>query len=736
MEEKQLRVLLDSLTLKEKIGQMIQLSGDFFGDNKEINTGPAEKLGIDLEMVAYTGSVLNVVGSQAVFSIQKSYLEKSRHKIPLLFMGDIVYGFRTVLPIPLGQGATWNPELIQANYGNIAREASKAGLDVTFSPMVDLVRDPRWGRCLESTGEDTYLNSCFASATVKGVQGDLGEDNLAACVKHFAAYGAAEGGREYNTVDLSERRLRQDYLPSYKAAVDAGAKLVMTSFNTIDGIPVTANKWLLADVLRTEWGFDGVIITDYAAIQELIAHGVAVNEAEASQLAIQATVDIDMKTACYSNQLEPLIKDGEISASLINQAVWRILKLKNDMGLFENPYRGTAVDDEKYMHTDVAKEKALQASRESLVLLKNDYQLLPLDIHKNKVAVIGPYANSKSLVGMWSFHGKEEEFTTIQEAFEKLNVDSIQFAQGSDYLEDYATLGSFGKLVSGGKVNTAESIAKELKEAVELAEQADIVVLALGEHTLQSGEAGSRTELGLPDIQQKLLDAIEKVGKPIVLVLFSGRPLVLTKIAQQVDAIVQAWFPGSEGGQAIVDVLTGKYNPSGRLTMSFPYSIGQIPVYYNCFNTGRPLLTSTHSDRFISKYTDAPNEPLYPFGYGLSYTEYQYSDFRLSTDKLTCDSEVRALVEVTNSGSFAGEETVQLYIRDKVGSVVRPIKELIDFTKIHLDPGETKTVEFEIKEKQLRFFDKDLNYKSEVGEFDLFVGHSSQDVLKTSFILT
>lgn len=734
MKESSLKAILNDLTLKEKIGQLIQLSGEFFGD-AEVSTGPAAKLGINPEMIAYVGSVLNVSGSQKTKEIQNRYLEKSRHKIPLLFMGDVVYGYRTVLPIPLGQGATWNPELIKKGYQVISKEASKAGLHVTFAPMVDLVRDPRWGRCLESNGEDTYLNSVYAKAMVEGFQGNLGEGTLASCVKHFAAYGAVEGGRDYNTVDMSERRLRQDYLPSYQAAVDAGAELVMTSFNTVDGIPTTANQWLLKDLLRQEWGFDGVIITDYAAIQELIAHGVAQDEKQASQLAIEASVDIDMKTACYANQLAPLVENGEISEKLIDEAVWRILKLKNKLGLFENPYRFADDEEEQFMHTKDNQEQALEIARQSLVLLKNKNHILPLNPNKQKIALIGPYVDSKSIIGLWAIHGRDENITSIKEAVEKRQLPQVSFANGCDFLEDYRTLGSFGELVSGGKVNTPESIARDLQEAINLANQSDVVVLALGEHTLQSGEAGSRANLTLPELQLRLLDEIAKLGKPIVLVLFNGRPLVLTDIEPKVDAIIEAWFPGSEGGDAIVDVLTGVYNPSGRLSMSFPYHEGQIPVYYNYFNTGRPVKTSTHSDRFMSKYLDIPNDPLYPFGYGLSFSTFEYSNLRLSSSTMSSDKPITISIDVENTSDSKGMETVQLYIRDIVGSVVRPVEELKDFQKVVLEPKQKKTVAFTISEPQLRFFTKNMNFASEEGQFEVYVGHSSEENLKESFEL-
>lgn len=734
MQEFQLKELLNSLTLKEKIGQLIQLDGSFFG-TEAMTVGPREKLGISEEVVQNIGSVLNVLGAEKVISIQRDYLEKSRHKIPLLFMGDIVYGYRTILPIPLGLGATWNPDLIKKGYQNIATEASKAGAHVTFAPMVDLARDPRWGRSLETTGEDSYLNSVFAKSMVEGFQGNFGNGTVASCVKHFAAYGAAEGGRDYNTVDMSERRLREDYLPAYKAALDAGAKMVMTSFNTVDGIPATGNKWLMDDLLRKEWGFDGVIITDYAAIQELIAHGVARDDREASKLAIEATVDIDMKTPCYANQLAPLIEEGSISERLIDEAVWRVLTLKNDLGLFENPYRGADLDEENYFATIEHRELARKVASESLVLLKNKNSILPLKYTSQKIALIGPYADSKSLTGLWAIHARAEDTVSLKTAFEEFQDYKITYAQGSDYLEDYSELGDFGRMFSGGKVNTPEEIQSKLEEAKKVAEQSDIIILALGEHTLQSGEAGSRTNLTLPDIQLRLLNELSQLGKPIVLILFNGRPLVLTEIESKVDAIIEAWFPGTEGGHALVDVLTGVINPSGKLSMSFPYCVGQIPVYYNYYSTGRPLKTSTHSARFMSRYLDSPNNPLYSFGYGLSYTKFDYECLSLSQSKLSSSEKLYISVKVTNLGNLAGFETVQLYIRDMVGSVVRPVKELKAFKKVWIEPKETITVTFELSEEQLRFYTADMTFKSEKGEFEIFVGGDSLTELKESFEL-
>ena len=686
MKEQQLKELMDSLSLDEKIGQLIQLSGNFFAADA-MAVGPQKKLGITDEMVGYTGSVLNVLGAEKIKRIQSEYLKNSRHKIPLLFMSDIVYGYKTIYPIPLGLGATWNPELIKKCCQYTAKEACAAGAHVTFAPMVDLVRDARWGRCMESTGEDTYLNSLFAKNMVEGFQGDLTPgEGLASCVKHFAAYGAAEAGRDYNTVDMSERRLREEYLPSYKAALDAGCELVMTSFNTIDGIPATGNEWLMDQVLRKEWGFEGVIITDYAAIQELIAHGVAANDREAAKLAIKAGVDIDMKTPCYANQLKPLIKDGEIKEELIDKAVWRILTLKNKLGLFEDPYR--AADEKKEQELLCCRqhrELARKTAGEAMVLLKNQNNILPLHSKGQKIALIGPYGDNPDLIGLWAVHGRKEDVVTLKTAFEEiLDIKDFCYAKGCEMLDDYSFLGEFGtrSAEETEQALTNEKREEEIEKAVQAVQASDIVVMALGEHSMQSGEAGSRTDLHIPEIQKRFLCRIREEGKPIVLVLFGGRPLVLTDIEDKVDAIVEAWFPGTEGGHAIADVLFGKVNPSGRLTMSFPYANGQVPVYYNGFNTGRPVKTSTHSGRFMSKYLDCPNDPLYPFGYGLSYHKAKYSNLKQSDSTLCSGGEIKVSVDVENMSEISGIETVQLYIRDITGSVVRPVKELKGFEKI------------------------------------------------------
>jgi len=742
MQDEKLKKLLESLSLKEKIGQLIQLSGDFFTEDKAMMVGPSKKLGIDSEMVELSGSVLNVTGADKVRQIQDNYLKHSRHKIPLLFMADVIYGYKTIYPIPLGIGATWNPSLIQESFAMTAKEAKSAGVHVTFSPMADLVRDARWGRCLESTGEDTWLNSQYAWAMVKGFQGDqlTKEEGIASCVKHFAAYGAAEAGREYNTVDMSERRLREEYLPSYKAAVDAGCEMVMTSFNTVDEIPATANKWLMDDVLRKEWGFEGVIITDYSAILELIAHGVAEDEKEAAYLAMEAGVDIDMKTACYAKQLEPLIKEGKISEKKIDQSVWRILKLKNKLGLFEDSYRGAdAALEKQLLGCETHRKQARKVANEAITLLKNENHILPLSLNKEKIALIGPYADNKSLLGLWAVHADTDSSITLRQAFsEMLDPECFMWAKGCEMLEDYSILGAFGKQDEVNSKDTEskkQEQEKDLEEARKIAEKADVIVMALGEHFMQSGEAGSRTCLRIPDIQQRLLDEMKKLGKKIVVLLCNGRPLVLKNVEEKADAMLELWFPGSEGAHAAADIIFGKTNPSGRLTMSFPVTEGQVPVYYNGFNTGRPVETSSHSNRFMSKYLDCDNQPSYPFGYGLSYHEAAYSNFILSDHRIEKDHPLKVQMNIKNSSSVDGYETVQLYIRDLTGSVVRPVKELKGFQKVFLPAYQEKTVEFTITEEMLRFHTKSMEYKSEPGQFEVFIGKNSQEVWSDVFAL-
>ena len=740
MTEQQLLDLFHQMTLEEKIGQLVQLDGGCFGTDA-MAVGPREKLGVTEETVRNCGSVLNVLGAEKVHEIQDHFLAENRLKIPLLFMADVIYGYQTVFPIPLGLGSTWNPNLIREDYKLIAEEACSDGDMVTFSPPADLIRDARWGRCLEMPGEDPVLISHFSKAMVEGFQNTWEKGkSVASCLKHFAGYGAPEAGREYNTVDMSKRRFLLNFLPGYKSAVAAGCELVMTSFNTVDEIPATANKWLMDDILRKEWGFNGVIITDYAAISELKAHGVAADDAEAAKLAINATVDIDMKTSCYANNLADLVARHEIDEAQIDAACYRILTLKNKLGLFEDPYYGCSVEKRDSVIRSPEKiSAARKTANRSMVLLKND-DILPLKRNKQKIALIGPYADSLDIVGMWAVHADHKHSITIKQAMENvLDNEYFTFTKGCDFLDDYSSLGEFGFIpaIANGKL-TPEQAVIEHENALTLAKEADVVVLAMGEHMLQSGESGSRTDITLPEPQKQLLHEIKALDKKIVLVLFNGRPLALTDIIEDCDAVLEAWFPGTAGGLSICDCLFGDYNPSGRLTVSFPYHVGQEPLYYSQFATGRPANGSTHSGRFVSRYLDCPNEALFPFGYGLSYHKAEYSNLTLSQTKISksADDSIQVSITVTNTSGTSGTETVQLYLRDLVGSVVRPILELKDFKQIYLGAHETKKITFTITEEMLRFYTKDYTYQSEPGNFKVFVGPNSAELLEADFSLT
>ncbi|TVX94040.1 beta-glucosidase BglX [Paenibacillus agilis] len=710
--------LLQQMTLEEKIAQLLQLAAPFYdgADSDGVITGPMKELGITEETVRQAGSALGLAGAEKIKHIQQMHLKNNRLGIPLLFMADIIHGFKTIFPIPLAIGCSWDLELAEKSAEVAAKEAAVSGVHVTFAPMVDLVRDPRWGRVMESTGEDPYLNSMFARAFVRGFQGDdLTNDRhrVAACVKHFAAYGLAEGGRDYNTVDLSERQLREYYLPAYKAALDEGCEMVMTSFNTVDGIPATANSKLMRDLLRDEWGFDGVLISDWAAIKELIPHGVAANEEEAAYKAIQAGVDIEMMTSTYVHHMPELIASGKVDEALIDEAVLRVLQLKDKLGLFDNPLRGADPEAEREVvfceeHRNISREMAAK----SCVLLKNEEGLLPLQ-PSSRIALIGPFAKSSDILGNWSWTGVKDDAVRLDQALLAKVPDSlVAIAEGS-----------------GIEMMTEEHYS----EALSAAEQADVIVLALGEHSDMSGEGGCRADIKLPQAQLELIARLKQLHKPIVAVLFNGRPLDLHGVYDQVDAVLEAWYPGSEGGAAIADILYGDVNPSGRLTMSFPYSVGQVPVYYNHFNTGRPHDPKDVDARYVSRYLDVPNAPLLPFGYGLSYTTFVYGELVLSDEIMTVDRPLRVEVTVTNTGELAGEEVVQLYVRDISGDVVRPLKELKDFAKVSLEPGESRKVTFTIMEEQLRYHHADLQFTSDPGEFVVFVGSNSRDVIECRF---
>ncbi|WP_138750760.1 beta-glucosidase BglX [Paenibacillus sinopodophylli] len=730
MKEEELLQIINQMTVEEKIYQLVQWDGSLYDDNSFL-TGPKVDLDISDDVIRNMGSVYNVFGAEKLRKLQDDHLKTSRLKIPLLFAADVVYGYKTILPIPLAFGCSWNPRLVKDGMGMVAKEASAVGIHATFSPMVDLVRDPRWGRVMESTGEDPFLNSVYARAQVEGLQDNLDHQHLAACVKHFAAYGAPEGGREYNHVDMSERRLRQDYLPAYKAAVEAGCKMVMTSFNTVDGIPATGNEWLLRDVLRKEWGFKGVVNSDYASIKELMDHGAAEDEVHAAKLAIGAGVDVDMKTSIYANHLKKAVERKELDITKIDEAVLRMLNLKNELGLFEDPFRGIDPKvEEEVLHAEGNKEIARALAQESVVLLKNDNHVLPLSKNK-KVALVGPYANETSLMGTWAAaHADREHIMTLKTAMENKIGDNLLHAHGCDIVDDYSFLGHLAVYFQGRFAN--KDVNKDLDEALEAASQADIIVVALGEHMLQSGEAASRTDLTLNKMQVKLLEKLHELNKPIVCILFNGRPLMLDPILDKIDALVEAWFPGSEGALAITDILFGDVNPSGKLTMSFPMNVGQIPVYYNGFKTGRPYVPGDLTKE-VSKYTDVRNEPRYPFGYGLSYTEFEYGDIQLDTNVLIKHKSIHASITIKNIGDRRGKETVQMYIQDIVASVVRPVKELKGFQKVQLDSGEMVKVEFVITDEDLSFFTKDMIFTAEEGKFKLFIGKNSSDVKEAAF---
>lgn len=719
MTKEELLHLLHQMTTQEKCRELMQLPMEAFTDT-DISTGPCEDLELTDEKMAQVGSILSLTGAEWTRKVQEEHLKNNRLNIPLLFMADIINGYKTIFPIPLAQGCTFDPDLVRQLAEAAAREGAAAGVHVTFSPMADLVRDPRWGRVMESTGEDPYLNGIMAEQMVKGYQGnDLKEEGrLAACVKHFAGYGAPLGGREYNQVELSERTLLEDYLPAYEKAVRAGARLVMSSFNTLERVPSTGNRKLMREILRGKMGFQGVLISDYAAVKELIAHGLAENEAEAARLALEAGVDIDMMSRCYSDFLCGQIERGEVAQELLDEAVLRVLELKNDLGLFENPFKDGSPEKEKeLLLCEKHRSLAQKAAEESFVLLKNEENMLPLS-KEETTAFIGPFGEEKGLLGAWALFADREDTVTVKEGVERLCPGQI-WAKGCEILEPgQKWLRGYIPITEETWKQTAETAEEKIKEAVEAAGRADRVVLLLGEQELESGESGSCGHIGLPPSQMKLLKAVAQVNPNLVLVVFSGRPLILTEACAYAKAVLFAWMPGTQGGPAVANVLYGCSNPSGKLTETFPYHMGQIPVYYSDFATGRPQMPG---------YIDIPKEPLYPFGYGLSYTEYAYSPVKLDQKVLDSQTDViHASVRVKNTGSMEGREAVQLYIQDVKGSVSRPVRQLKGFQKISLAPGEEKEVRFEIREEMLRFWTIDMEYRSEPGRFRVWIGTDSR----------
>lgn len=675
--------------------------------------------------------------TKADMHIQENHINKHPHHIPMLFMADIINGYRTIFPIPLAQGCTFDAELVEKCASVAAKEAAAAGIHVTFSPMADLVQDARWGRVMESTGEDSYLNGVLASAMVRGYQGE-GNDlttkgNIAACLKHFAGYGAPQGGRDYNAVELSERTLREDYLPAYKAAIDTGCELVMTSFNTLDRIPSSANRWLMRDVLRSEMGFDGVLISDWGAIQELIIHGIARDDTQVAILAMNAGADIDMASPVYIKCLKDLIEHDLISESQLDEAVLRILTLKNKLGLFENPFKDASEADEDNMilcaeHCTIARECA----EKSFVLLKNEDLFLPLHKENETIAFIGPYTDNCLLSGSWSFFGDDNDCVTVKEGIQNnYPTSKTYFASGCPIVNPGIEVLGFQKKPPVDCTDPESA----LNEAIALAQAVDKVVLTLGEHRDYSGEGASKADLTLPSCQLELLRRVCDVNPNVCVVLFNGRPLDIREIDCHAKAILEAWLPGIEGGNALARVLYGDVAPSGKLAMSFPYCVGQVPVYYNHMNTGRPFYGDYRKERYSSQYLDIPNQPLFPFGYGLTYTSFSYSDVSLDKTQFKPGETIHATVQITNTGDRSGTETVQLYIRDLSASVTRPVRELKGFRKITLAPGQSIDVSFPITENMLRFHDIHMNYTSEPGDFDVFMGSDSTTSKKNIYIV-
>lgn len=727
--------LMSKMTLDEKLGQLnLPTSGD-------ITTGQANSSNVAKNIAeGKVGGLFNIKSVQKIKEVQKIAVEKSRLKIPLLFGMDVIHGYETTFPIPLGLSCTWDMGLIERSAQIAAKEASADGINWTFSPMVDISRDPRWGRVSEGSGEDPYLGSQIAKAMVNGYQQhDLSKNNsILACVKHFALYGAPEGGRDYNTVDMSHIRMFNDYFPPYKAAVDAGVGSVMASFNEVDGIPATGNKWLMTDVLRKQWGFKGFVVTDFTGIPEMIEHGMG-NLQDVSALALNAGVEMDMVGEGFLGTLKKSLDEGRVKIETIDNAVKLILEAKYDLGLFQDPYKYC---DEKRAKTEIfttdSRKEAREIAAQSLVLLKNQNQLLPLK-KSGTIGLIGPLADAKeNMPGTWSVATKMENAVSLLRGIKEVAGagTKVLYAKGSnlDYDETFETNATmFGKTL----YRDARSKEELLAEALKVAEQSDVIVAALGESAEMSGESSSRTNLEIPQAQKDLLNTLLKTGKPVVLVLFDGRPLVITDEEKTVPAILNAWFSGTEAGYAIADVLFGDVNPSGKLTSTFPRSVGQLPIYYAHKNTGRPLSnTEGKFEKFRSNYIDERNEPLFPFGFGLSYTTFDYSNLKISSDKMNPSGKLKVTVDVTNTGNFDGKETVQLYIRDLVGSVTRPVRELKGFQKIALKKGEKQTVSFDITVEDLKFYNSDLQFAAEPGQFDIFVGGNSAADKKVSFELT
>lgn len=704
--------LLSKMSLEEKLAEITQLYGSETSDDSSTFMGIDYGFESNNNMVDNIGSILGVSGAKLLKNAQDKHLKSSKHKIPLIFMHDVIHGHKTIFPSPLAMSCSWQPELVKKSAEISAKEASVCGIHLTFSPMCDLARDARWGRVVETSGEDPYLNSLYARAYVEGYQGnDISEKfRLASCLKHFAGYSMAEAGRDYNTTDISEYELREKHFPAYKSAVDAGAKMVMTSFNSLNGVPSSANKWLFDDILRKEWGFTGSVISDCTAIVEMIYHGFAEDEADCAKRALDAGVDIEMVSNTYYNNAKKLIEKGLLKEEQIDTAVMRVLKLKQELGLFENPYKDADEElEKKYILCDEHREQARKIACNSMVLLKND-GTLPLNKYvksKKKIGIAGPFAKSRQIFDSWSIYGDENECESLHQVFSKEFEDLIVY-------------------IDWEECDTEKTLQK--------AKECDVIVLALGEDSMMSGESNSRVDISLSKNQEEFFDKISTLNIPTVVVLYSGRPLAIPNIAEKTNSLLMAWFPGTEGGQAVRDILMGDEHPCGRLTMSVPYAVGQCPIYYNRYSTGRPPKDVYNSERFSSRYVDAPCIPLYPFGYGLTYTKFEYGEIILSQNVLHKGENIVVKCNVKNVGECKGVETVQLYLRDVAGSRVRPIRMLKGFERVELLPNQEKEVKFIIDEEMLKFNTLDCGFTAESGKFFVYVAPNAETEKHGEFI--
>jgi len=728
--ERKVDSVLSLMTLEEKVGQMNQYNGFW-----EV-TGPAPKDGQAARKYehlkkGWVGSMLNVKGVKDVRALQKIAVEQTRLGIPVIFGFDVIHGYKTISPIPLAEAASWDLEAMRRSAEIAAAEAAASGLNWTFAPMVDVSRDPRWGRVMEGAGEDPYLNSQIAVARVKGFQGDeFDEFSLAACVKHFAGYSFAEAGKDYNTVEISDNTLHNVVLPPFKAAAEAGALTFMNSFNELDGIPATGNSYLQRDLLKGEWGFKGLIVSDWGSLGEMIAHGYAKDLKQAAEFAANAGSDMDMESAGYVEHLAALVREGKVSEDKVDDAVRRILRVKFELGLFDDPYK--YCNEERERQTVGKKEfhdGVLDMAKKSIVLLKNEKNLLPLKKQGQKIAVIGALANDKtSPLGNWRIAADENTAISVLEGLAQYNGNQIVYAKGADV--------ALGTKVMGQQTKINMTDKSGFAEAVNVAKNADVVIMVLGEHGLQTGEGRSRTDITLPGVQQELLETVYKANPNIILVLQNGRPLAIQWAADNIPSIVEAWQLGTQSGNAIAQVLYGDYNPSGKLPMTFPRSVGQVPIYYNHKSTGRPGDGQPTESVFWAHYNDISNSPLYPFGHGLSYSEFEYSNLKLSSNNLNKGGAITVSVDIKNTSNIDGKEVVQLYLRDLVASVTRPVKELKGFEIMEIKAGQTKRVDFTINEKSIEFYTANKKWEAEPGEFKVFVGGSSYTSLEGGFNYT